>query len=234
MRLLVKTTGRLALAILAVLLPSCQPEGPSASAATEDDNLVPRDADQALEWLLAGNERFVTGTPRHDHESIRRRMALSKGQNPFAIILGCADSRVSPELLFDHGLGNLFVIRVAGNIVSEDEAGSIEYAIVHLGTRLVVVLGHETCGAVTAALGSIDKEPRELMTLIQRIQPALGDIDRSLPMKEQVHLGVEANVRQSVAALRAIAERENLPAEERTRIVGAVYELETGRVRILD
>ena len=141
---------------------------------------------------------------------------------------------MSPELLFDHGLGNLFVIRVAGNIVSEDEAGSIEYAIVHLGTRLVVVLGHETCGAVTAALGSIDKEPRELMTLIQRIQPALGDIDRSLPMKEQVHLGVEANVRQSVAALRAIAERENLPAEQRARIVGAVYELETGRVRILD
>jgi carbonic anhydrase len=186
-----------------------------------------------MDWLLAGNERFVTGVPRHNHESIRRRMTLSTGQNPFAVVLGCADSRVPPELVFDFGFGDLFVIRVAGNIVHEDELGSIEYAIVHLDTPLVVVLGHEKCGAVSAALGSIDEEPRELMTLIRRIQPALETIDRSLPMDQQVQQGVEANIRQSVAALQTIADRENLPAHERARIVGAVYELETGRVRIL-
>ena len=230
-----KTISGLALATLAVLLPSCQEqsEGPAVPTASDDD-LVPRDADQALEWLLAGNQRFVTGVPRHDHESLRRRMKLSEGQQPFAVVLGCADSRVPPELLFDHGFGNLFVIRVAGNIAADDEAGSIEYAIAHLGTRLVVVLGHQGCGAVTAALGSIDQEPAELVTLIQRVQPALVDIDRSLPMEQQVHLGVEANVRQSVAALREIAEREDRPIEERARIVGAVYELATGRGRILD
>ncbi len=196
--------------------------------------MIPRDADQALEWLLAGNERFVRGVPRHDNESLRRRMKLAERQNPFAIILGCADSRVPPEMLFDHGFGDLFVIRVAGNIVAEDEAGSIEYGIAHFGTPLVLVLGHENCGAVTAALGSIENEPRELATLIRRVQPALADIDRSLPMDQQVQLGVEANVRQSVGILQGIAEREDRPIGERSLVVGAVYELDTGRVRILD
>ncbi len=196
--------------------------------------MIPRDADQALEWLLAGNERFIRGVPRHDHESLRRRMKLAEGQNPFAIILGCADSRVPPEMLFDHGFGDLFVIRVAGNIVAEDEAGSIEYGIAHFGTPLVVVLGHENCGAVTTALGSIENEPHELAALIRRVQPALADIDRSLPMEQQVQLGVEANVRQSVGILQGIAEREDRPIGERSLVVGAVYELKTGRVRILD
>jgi carbonic anhydrase len=161
-------------------------------------------------------------------------MSLSGHQRPFAIVLGCADSRVPPELVFDHGLGDLFVIRVAGNVVSDDEAGSIQYAAAHLDTPLVVVLGHEGCGAVTAALGSIDDEPAELITLMRKVRPALVEIDRSLPMEDQVHAGVEANVRLAVSQLREIAEREQRPLQERMKVVGAAYELETGRVRILE
>jgi carbonic anhydrase len=202
--------------------------------ASEDEDVWPQNGDEALEWLLAGNERFVSGTPRHDHESIRRRRTLSDHQHPFAVILACADSRVPPELVLDHGLGDLFVIRVAGNVVSDDEAGSIQYAAVHLDTPLVVVLGHEGCGAVTAALGSVEDEPEELVSLMLKIRPALAGIDRSLAKEEQVHAGVEANVHLAVSQLREIAERESRPLADRMKVVGAVYELETGRVRILE
>jgi carbonic anhydrase len=131
-------------------------------------------------------------------------------------------------------LGDLFVIRVAGNVVAEDEAGSIEYALVHLHVPLLVVLGHEDCGAVTAALSAHEAEPRELVTLLRRIVPAVEDIDPSLPMEERIRLGVEANVRQSVARLRAIQDRIHQPESEKTLIVGAIYELGTGKVRILE
>src|SRR5262245_40561826 len=109
-------------------------------------------AEQALARLLAGNARFVAHRERHPDITVRRRRALVSSQHPFAVILGCADSRVSPELLFDEGLGDLFVIRVAGNVVDDVVLGSIEYAVEHLGTKLIVVLGHEKCGAVSAAV----------------------------------------------------------------------------------
>jgi carbonic anhydrase len=179
----------------------------------EDEDLRPRNADEALEWLLAGNERFVTGRPRHDHETLRRRLSLAEHQQPFAVILGCADSRVPPELVFDHGFGDIFVIRVAGNVVAEDEAGSLEY------------------GAVTAALGSIDDEPPELVTLLRRIRTALVDIDRSLPEQEQIQLGVEANIRQSARQIEAIVAPH---ADDRIKVVSALYDLDSGRVRVLD
>jgi carbonic anhydrase len=202
--------------------------------AGEHEDLQPKNGQQALEWLMAGNHRFWDGHPRHDHESMRRIAMLNEGQHPFGIVLGCADSRVPPELIFDHGLGDLFVIRVAGNVVAEDEAGSIEYALVHLHVPLLVVLGHEDCGAVTAALSAHEDEPRELVTLLRRIVPAVEDIDPSLPMEERIRLGVEANVRQSVARLRAIQDRIHQPESEKTLIVGAIYELGTGKVRILE
>lgn len=199
----------------------------------EQEDYRPQTGEQALDWLLAGNHRFWNGHPRHDHESMRRVAMLSESQHPFGVVLGCADSRVSPELVFDHGLGDLFVIRVAGNVVAEDEAGSIEYALAHLHVPLVVVLGHDGCGAVTAALGRYGDEAEELTTLLSRIAPAVADVDPALPMPQQIRLGVEANVRQSVARLRAIQDRLGEPAA-RTVIVGAVYDLETGRVRILE
>ena len=226
---------------LAVFSGSCaqQPVDPNPIPDPEPElgeaeDLHPANGEEALEWLLAGNHRFWDGHPRHDHESMRRVAMLSDGQHPFGIVLGCADSRVSPELVFDHGLGDLFVVRVAGNVVAEDEAGSIEYALVHLHVPLVVVLGHENCGAVTAALGAHDGEPKELVTLLRRIIPAIRDIDPTLPLEERIRLGVEANVRQSVSQLRAIQDRLERPEGERSVIVGAIYELETGKVRILE
>jgi carbonic anhydrase len=200
----------------------------------EAKDLRPVDGAEALEWLVAGNHRFWDGHPRNDHETMRRAAMLAGGQHPFGIVLGCADSRVSPEVVFDHGLGDLFVIRVAGNVVAEDEAGSIEYALVHLHVPLVMVLGHEGCGAVTAALSAHDEEPRELVTLLERIAPAVKGIDPSLPSEERIRLGVEANVRQAVAQLRTIQDRVGMPEGERALIVGAIYELETGKVRVLE
>ena len=145
-------------------------------SSTED--LTPRSGEEALDWLLAGNHRFWDGHPRHEHESSQRASVLHRGQLPFAVILGCADSRVAPELIFDHGLGDLFVVRVAGNFVGTDEAASIEYAVEHLHCPLVVVLGHQTCGAVTAALGAHENEPAELVQLLDAIAPGLAGIPR--------------------------------------------------------
>ena len=218
------------LASLLTLLGACA--GAPDAASIEDVEVG--SGEEALALLVEGNKRFVAGRPRHSHESMARRAKLSGGQDPYAIVLGCADSRVPPELLFDAGLGDLFVIRVAGNVVGEDEAGSIEYSIEHLGTLLVVVLGHESCGAVTAALSAgHEKEIAELAHLLSVIAPALRDIDPKLPHKEKVMLGVEANVRQSMKRLTSIQDRINTP-EARAIVVGAVYDLDTGRVRILD
>ncbi len=195
---------------------------------------MPRDGDEALEWLLEGNARFSQDRPRQLREGLRRRAMLLEGQQPFASVLGCADSRVPPEILFDTGLGDLFVIRVAGNVASEDEAGSIAYAVDHLDVRLILVLGHERCGAVTAALGEPEGEAEELSRLLEQVKPALRDIDPALPLDERIRLGVEANVRHSVERLEDIIAREVGEAPAGLRVVGAVYELETGRVRLLE
>src|SRR5262252_9569528 len=129
-------------------------------------------ADEALKKLIAGNERYVRAKVNHPDESLARRKELTTGQHPFAVILGCADSRVSPELLFDEGLGDLFVIRVAGNIVDDAVLGSIEYAVEHLDTKLIVVLGHEKCGAVSAAVEGGDV-PGHLKALVAAIQASV-------------------------------------------------------------
>jgi len=237
-RLLVSVGVVTVLALLGscTLAPSTPPAAPQPGSETvvEDRDRVPESPQQGLEWLLEGNRRFAEARPHHDHESQRRRMMLAGGQNPFGVVLGCSDSRVPPELIFDSGLGDLFVIRVAGNVVASDEAGSIEYAIDHLGVRLVVVLGHEGCGAVTAALGSAEGEAEELGLLLAEVRPALNDIDPSLPKSTQIEFGVDANVRRSVQKLRVISDREALPPEDRALIVGAVYDLDTGLVRVLE
>ena len=138
---------------------------------------MPKDGDEALQWLLEGNVCFAEDRALHRHEGLRRRAQLVEGQHPAAVVLGCADSRVPPELVFDAGLGDLFVVRVAGNLAAVDEAASIEYAVEHLRVPLVLVLGHEGCGAVTAALGSGEEEAEELSRLLESMKPALRGID---------------------------------------------------------
>jgi len=197
---------------------------------------APPTANAALEQLMDGNRRFAAGTPQHGHESAARRADLVASQHPVATILGCSDSRVPVELLFDQGFGDLFVVRVAGNVVGTDDLGSIEYAVHHLHTPLVLVLGHETCGAVTSALLSeADRlhEAKAIQELLNQIQPALKDLDPALGQAQRVHQGVEANVRQSVRQLQATAELMQPHEGAAPMIVGAVYELDTGKVRLL-
>jgi carbonic anhydrase len=213
---------------------SCQNE--DISVVQENiDELIPESGEQALEWLLEGNKRFVTGNSQHRREGTEWREKLTEGQQPFATILGCSDSRVPIELLFDQGFGDLFIIRVAGNVLGPDEKGSIAYAVDHLHTPLILVLGHEGCGAVTAAMlpdSERQKEAPFLQTLLETIDPAVKDINPGLPHKQRIHEGVEANVRQSVQQL--ITELGKYEEYDNILVSGAVYELDTGLVKIIE
>lgn len=193
-------------------------------------------ADEALARLVAGNERFVAGKARFSTVQKEVLADLAKGQRPYATIIGCSDSRVPPELLFDAGLGELFIVRVAGNVISPEVAGSMQYAAVHLHTPLFVVLGHEGCGAVQAALANRRQGARErerIALLLERILPGLMAIDPSLPDEAQLQAAVEANVRWSMHQIVDTPEGQARMAEGILRLVGAVYELTTGRVRFL-
>ena len=194
------------------------------------------DASQALQRLEEGNERFVAGTPKHPHETSAWRSALEKGQHPFAVVLGCSDSRVPPELLFDQGFGDLFVVRVAGNVVDTDVTGSIEYAIDHLDTRLIVVLGHTGCGAVQATLDhftSPEGEPAEVVSLLYRIEPALAGMPENLPHDQQINHAVGRNVELAVRRLSRVPDLRHRISEGKIKIVGAVYDMHTGKVKML-
>src|SRR5262245_24964781 len=193
-------------------------------------------ADEALARLIAGNERFRRGEAHFAQLRLETLTELAKGQQPFATILGCSDSRVPPEWIFDAGLGELFVIRVAGNVLSAEVAGSMQYAGSHLQTPLFVVLGHEGCGAVAAAISSkyegIELRSR-IQILVDSIIPAIPDFDEQLTAAERLSLAVESNVRRTVQRVLNSPEGRARTAEGRIKIVGAIYDLETGRVRFL-
>jgi len=195
------------------------------------------DPQEALRRLVEGNERFSQGMALHPHEERQWRCSLSGGQEPFAIILGCSDSRVPPGLIFDQGLGDLFVIRVAGNVIDPDVAGSVEYGVFHLQVSLVVILGHEGCGAVTAALASETEryeEAAEIQGLLARIQPALLEIDRSKREDEILSDAVEANVIWSMERLGEVPVIYEMVEKGLLTIVGGVYDLDTGRVNFIN
>jgi carbonic anhydrase len=197
----------------------------------------PKDAAAALVQLKQGNARFVSGKLRHAHQAAAWRKHLKAGQNPFATILACADSRVPPELVFDEGFGDLFVIRVAGNIVSLDVLGSLQYAMQHLHTPLIVVMGHESCGAVTAAVDALagrGTEPRFIAALVAAIEPGLAHLPAKLKGARRVHRAVEANVRWSMRQLAALTERKLPDGQTKPVLVGAIYDIATGKVRFLD
>jgi carbonic anhydrase len=193
-------------------------------------------ADEALARLVAGNERFVNGTARFPTVQKEVLAALAAGQRPYATVLGCSDSRVPPELVFDAGFGELFIIRVAGNVVSAEIMGTLQYAGVHLRTPLFVVLGHEGCGAVEAALATRHDgatNPERISLLLNCIQPALHDLPGDLTGPARLRAGVEANVRWTIRQLQETPEGRERMREGQYRLLGAVYELETGRVRWL-
>jgi carbonic anhydrase len=193
-------------------------------------------ADDALRRLIDGNERFVRGEARFPTVQKEILAALAKGQRPYATIIGCSDSRVPPELVFDAGFGELFIVRVAGNVISPEVMGTVQYAAVHLHTPLFVVLGHEGCGAVQAALATKDHRARErerIDLLLTNILPGLDDLDADVSSPSRLGVAVEANVRWAIRQLRETPEGQARMAEGILKLVGAVYELETGRVRFL-
>lgn len=202
-----------------------------------DAAFVHAEAERALARLLEGNHRFLTGRSEHDHQSATWREQLVATQKPFATILGCADSRIPPELIFDQGFGDLFVIRVAGNVLGDDVIGSLEYAVHHVKTPLIVVLGHEGCGAVTAAVQAMlgkHGEPHYIEALIGMIEPGLVDLDLGMPEPARLRAAVEANVRHAVRRLADSPGGRQFLEARHGRLAGAVYELATGRVRLLE
>ncbi len=197
----------------------------------------------ALDRLRAGNGRFVSSVRSHDaFASEARRAQVANGQEPIAIILGCSDSRVPAEIVFDQGLGDLFVIRVAGNIVAPSQVGSVEFAAERYGTRLVVVLGHSQCGAILATIDELTRptinQSRNLRSIVDRIRPAVEPLLQSGLRGEPdalVRNAVRANVRISANHLRHGSEiLEQLIHKDGLAVVGAEYSLETGVVDFFD
>lgn len=200
-------------------------------------------APEALERLREGNHRFASDIRMRDVRTNRkRRRELEAGQEPFAIILGCADSRVPAEIVFDQGLGDLFVIRVAGNIVAPSQVGSVEFAAEQTGARLVVVLGHSMCGAVLATLDEL-RRPKEnrspnLRAIVDRVRPSVEGLlttDLGHDADSLVEQAVRANIRASADQLRCGSEiLEQMIESDGLLVVGAEYSLETGRVDFFD
>jgi carbonic anhydrase len=216
--------------------------GAAIGRPAEDTNMAAADpraptADEVLARLKAGNERFLRGEARFPTVQKEVLANLAQAQHPYATVLGCSDSRVPPELIFDAGFGELFVIRVAGNVISPEIAGSLQYAGVHLKTPLFVVLGHEKCGAVSAALAArrgASREPSRIAQLLDTIVPGLRDVPEGLSDEEELARGVDANVRWSIHQILESPEGQRRLEEGRVKIVGAVYEIQNGRVRFLD
>jgi carbonic anhydrase len=193
-------------------------------------------ADEALQKLIAGNERFLQGRAHFPTVCKETLADLARGQQPYATILGCSDSRVPPELIFDANFGELFILRVAGNVVSPEVMGSLQYAGQHLHTPLFLVLGHEGCGAVKAALESklYDvQHASRIQILVENIAPGLRDIDASAADEDRLAQAVEANVRWSMRQLQDTPEGSRALEEGRAKLMGAIYEIASGRVRFL-
>lgn len=187
------------------------------------------DPEAALQMLIEGNARFVKMSPQHPDQSTERRAVVAKGQTPFAIILSCSDSRVPPELIFDQGLGDLFVVRLAGNIVDNSALGSIEYAAEHLGARLILVLGHERCGAVTAAVNG-GKLPGHIAEIVQNIMPAV-ETHRGADGKADVETCITENVNRVVKELKGAKPIiSELVEAGKLAVFGAKYDLDSGTV----
>jgi len=215
-----------ALIVLSVGVTGLLRAGSSAPAAASTS------ADEALKRLLEGNGRFVAGTPSHPNQSVDRRAALTGGQTPFAVILTCADSRVAPEIYFDQGLGDLFVLRNAGNVLNDHIVGSIEYAVEHLHTKLIVVVGHSQCGAVAATVAG-GHASGHIHSIVESIEPSLaiarkqqGDaVDNTV----RVHARRVAEILSQVDPIVGAAVKAG-----QVKAAAGRYDLATGRIEILN
>jgi carbonic anhydrase len=247
------TKKYLALVVLMAGVFSCKQLACAADPAHAEQPIVP--PAEAISRLKDGNGRYTSGNQQHPHESSEertymatasyenlgmtaaeaatRRAELKTSQHPFAIVLSCSDSRVPPEIVFDQGLGDLFVIRVAGNVIDDHSLGSIEYAADHLAVRFIVVLGHQRCGAVKAAKETIaakTEAPAHIQSLVTAIQPAV-----EATAKGDLNATIEANVRNVTQALRSSTPvlKPKVDSGE-LKVLGAYYSLDTGAVAFMD
>ena len=208
--------GTLTLTLAVVMTSWAMAADPPATSVSADD---------ALARLKAGNQRFASSKVSAGKPVAARRAETAKDQHPFAIIVGCADSRTAPEIIFDQSIGDLFVIRTAGNLVDDYALGSIEYAVGHLGTRLIVVLGHARCGAVSAALGG-DSAPGHVNSLVRDIQPAVIAVKGK--EGDALANAIHENDAQVAAKIRKQAQLGELASQ--VKIVEGYYSLDTGKV----
>jgi carbonic anhydrase len=181
---------------------------------------------EIIDKLKAGNQRFVENNLERPHQDGARREETTGGQSPYAIVLSCADSRVVPELAFDTGMGDLFVVRVAGNVANTSSLASMEYAVAHLHTSIIVVLGHQSCGAVTAAVQGGDNGPN-LNHLLEHIQPAIDHASDAQNVDEVIHVNAELTSKTIVDNSAIIAQAVQ---EGKVQIVPAYYHLDSGVV----
>ena len=188
---------------------------------------------EAISKLKEGNGRYTGGSLQHPGQTSDRRTELANVQHPFAVIVSCSDSRVPPEIVFDQGLGDLFIVRVAGNVMNNENLGSIEYAVDHLGSRLILVLGHQRCGAVDAAKQTIaakGKAPGHIQSLVTAIKPAV-----EATAKDDLETTIKANVKNVVQALRSSTPILKAEVDSgKIQVVGGYYSLDTGAVTLLD
>jgi len=218
---LVKITTCIALTVCLLLL------APAWAAETANVS-----SDVAMQRLKDGNQRFTEGKATHDHQSAERRAEVAKGQTPFAIVVCCSDSRVGPEIVFDQGLGDIFVVRTAGNVVDDVGLGSIEYAVEHFGTQLIVVLGHSQCGAVSATLSGGEVHGH-VQAVVDAIKPAIENAKNEPgdALENAVRDNVQYSVKRLEASTPVLAERVKAG---KLKIVGSVYDLESGRVKTVE
>jgi carbonic anhydrase len=188
---------------------------------------------EAISKLKEGNSRYTSGTLQHPGQTAERRTELARTQHPFAAILSCSDSRVPPEVVFDQGIGDLFIVRVAGNVINDEGLGSLEYTVDHLGARLILVLGHQRCGAVDAARETIaakGKAPGHIQSLVTAIKPAV-----EATAKDDLETTIKANVKNVVQALRSSTPILKAEIDSgKIQVIGGYYSLDTGAVTFLD
>src|SRR6266700_1461530 len=216
--------------VIVGLLSASQFAGAADPAHSDQPSVAPA---EAIAKLKEGNGRYASGKLQHPGQTTERRAELTKDQHPFAVIVSCSDSRVPPEIVFDQGLGDLFIVRVAGNVINDEGLGSIEYSVDHLGTRLILVLGHQSCGAVKAARETIaakGKAPGQIESLVAAIKPAV-----EATAKDDLETTVKANVKNVVQALRSSTPILKAKVDSRDiRVIGGYYSLDTGAVTFLD
>jgi carbonic anhydrase len=216
--------------VIVGLLGASQFAGAADPAHSDQPSVAPA---EAISKLKEGNGRYTSGNLQHPGQTTERRTELAKTQHPFAAIVCCSDSRVPPEVVFDQGLGDLFIVRVAGNVINDEGLGSLEYTVDHLGTRLILVLGHQRCGAVDAARETIaakGKAPGHIQSLVTAIKPAV-----EATAKEDLDATIKANVKHVVDALRSSTPILKAAVDSgKIQVIGGYYSLDTGAVTLFD